>query len=44
MSQSEMEALITDWKKCKNKDSCAHGRPVSIFHSFHEIEKKCGRC
>ncbi len=44
MSQSEMEALIRDWKKCKNLHSCAHGRPVSVFHPFNEIEKKCGRC
>ena len=44
MSHSEMEALITDWKKCKMQHSCAHGRPVSVFHPFKEIEKKCGRC
>jgi len=44
MSHSEMEALIQDWKRCKNQHSCAHGRPVSIFYPFNEIEKKCGRC
>ena len=44
MSQNEMEALIRDWKKCKKLHSCAHGRPVSIFYPFNEIEKKCGRC
>ncbi len=44
MSHSEMKALIKDWKQCKNPDSCAHGRPVSIFHPYQELEKKCGRC
>jgi len=44
MSHIEMEALIQDWKHCKMQHSCAHGRPVSIFHPFTEMEKKCGRC
>ena len=43
LSFPEMEALVSDWKKCKNPDSCAHGRPVSVFYPYKELENECGR-
>ncbi len=43
LSQSEMEALVEDWKQCDTPDACAHGRKVSSFFLFQEIENECGR-
>jgi DNA mismatch repair protein MutL len=40
---AEMEQLLKDWDQCTHKDSCAHGRPVSTFYPFSEIENECGR-
>lgn len=44
LSFEEMNALVKDWKNCKNPDACAHGRPVSIFHKTIDLENECGRC
>lgn len=35
----EMEALITDLRKCKNPYNCPHGRPTTIFYSNYDLEK-----
>ncbi len=43
LSHQEMEALVSDWKKCKKMDSCAHGRPVSVFYPYKELENECAR-
>jgi len=43
LSSPEMEQLLHDWDKCTHKDSCAHGRPVSTFYPYKEIENECGR-
>jgi DNA mismatch repair protein MutL len=39
----EMNALIRDWKNCKNPEACAHGRPVSVFYNSSTFENECGR-
>ena len=43
MTLIDMEALITDWKNCAHPESCAHGRPVSIFYPYKDLENECGR-
>lgn len=43
LSFPEMERLIEDWKNCTHPDSCAHGRPVSIFYPYKDLENECGR-
>lgn len=43
LSFPEMEQLISDWKECKYPDSCAHGRPVSVFYPYKTLENECGR-
>ena len=35
----EMEALVTDLRKCKNPYNCPHGRPTTIFYSNYDLEK-----
>ena len=35
----EMEALISDLRKCKNPYNCPHGRPTTIFYSNYDLEK-----
>ncbi len=35
----EMEALITDLRKCQNPYNCPHGRPTIIFYSNYDLEK-----
>ncbi len=35
----EMEALISDLRKCKNPYNCPHGRPTTIFYSNYDMEK-----
>ncbi len=35
----EMEALITDLRKCQNPYNCPHGRPTTIFYSNYDLEK-----
>lgn len=39
----EMESLVKDWKSCKIPDACAHGRRVSVFYPFKDLENECGR-
>lgn len=43
LSPPEMEQLLKDWDQCTHKDACAHGRPVSTFYPFKEMENECGR-
>ncbi len=35
----EMEALVSDLRKCKNPYNCPHGRPTTIFYSNYDLEK-----
>ena len=35
----DMEALISDLRKCKNPFNCPHGRPTIIFYSTYDLEK-----
>ncbi len=39
ITMEEMEALITDLRKCKNPYNCPHGRPTTIFYSNYDMEK-----
>ncbi len=39
ITMEEMEALITDLRKCKNPYNCPHGRPTTIFYSNYDLEK-----
>ncbi len=39
ITREEMEALITDLRKCKNPYNCPHGRPTTIFYSNYDLEK-----
>ena len=39
ISMDEMEALVSDLRKCKNPYNCPHGRPTTIFYSNYDMEK-----
>lgn len=39
ITMEEMEALISDLRKCKNPYNCPHGRPTTIFYSNYDMEK-----
>lgn len=39
ITMEEMEALVTDLRKCKNPYNCPHGRPTTIFYSNYDLEK-----
>ena len=39
ITMEEMEALISDLRKCKNPYNCPHGRPTTIFYSNYDLEK-----
>ena len=39
ITMEEMEALITDLRKCKNPFNCPHGRPTMIYYSNYDLEK-----
>lgn len=39
ITMEEMEALVTDLRKCKNPYNCPHGRPTTIFYSTYDMEK-----
>jgi DNA mismatch repair protein MutL len=39
LSINEMEALISDLRKCKNPFNCPHGRPTIIYYSKYDLEK-----
>lgn len=43
LSLPEMEQLIVDWNACTHRDACAHGRPVSTFYPYSQMENECGR-
>ena len=39
ITTEEMEALISDLRKCKNPYNCPHGRPTTVFYSNYDLEK-----
>ena len=39
ITMEEMEALVSDLRKCKNPYNCPHGRPTTIFYSNYDMEK-----
>ena len=39
ITMEEMEALVSDLRKCKNPYNCPHGRPTTIFYSNYDLEK-----
>ena len=39
ITMEEMEALISDLRKCKNPYNGPHGRPTKIFYSNYDMEK-----
>jgi DNA mismatch repair protein MutL len=43
LNMIEMERLLEDWENCSHPEACAHGRPVSTFYSFSDMENECGR-
>ena len=38
LNEQEMAELITLLFKCKNKNTCPHGRPTMIFYTNYELE------
>ena len=38
LDEQEMTELITLLFKCKNKNTCPHGRPTMIFYTNYELE------
>ncbi len=43
LSPPEQEALVRQWKACREPARCPHGRPVSICLSRAELDRKVGR-
>jgi DNA mismatch repair protein MutL len=39
LRQEDMEALLVEWRKCRNPYTCPHGRPVMVQYTIYEIEK-----
>ena len=39
ITMEDMEALISDLRKCKNPFNCPHGRPTMIYYSNYDLEK-----
>ena len=39
ITNSEMENLINDLRKCNNPFNCPHGRPTVIYYSNYDLEK-----
>ena len=39
LTMEEMQTLLIRLGKCKNPNSCPHGRPTMIFYSKYSIEK-----
>ncbi len=39
ITMEEMEALVSDLRKCQNPYNCPHGRPTTIFYSTYDMEK-----
>ena len=43
LNNEEVERLIEDLRKTKNPYYCPHGRPILIFFSNYDIEKRFKR-
>ncbi|WP_147802288.1 DNA mismatch repair endonuclease MutL [Alkalicoccus halolimnae] len=39
LRHEDMEALIKEWRKCREPYTCPHGRPVMIHYTIYELEK-----
>lgn len=39
LNQYQMEEIIRNWRKCKNPETCPHGRPISKFFEHKELAK-----
>ncbi|PIU81462.1 DNA mismatch repair protein MutL, partial [Candidatus Micrarchaeota archaeon CG06_land_8_20_14_3_00_50_6] len=43
LTLSEMERLVSELQRCKNPNTCPHGRPIAVKISIGEFEKKFKR-
>lgn len=43
LSESELERLVEDLRKCAMPYTCPHGRPTMIEINYRELERKFGR-
>ena len=43
LTQTELNALLDDLRRCQMPYTCPHGRPTLIEMSFRELEKRFGR-
>ncbi len=43
LSPAEQEALVREWKACREPARCPHGRPVALFIPREELDRRVGR-
>ncbi len=43
LASVEQEALVREWKACREPARCPHGRPVAVFIARDELDRRVGR-